>query len=509
MRSEGLRALEARFGLSLFARGFLLSESDPRFIPAGWREVALHKTRLWTHPWTPVEWRRTDAGELVLGGHAVDHDEPALSNGAIADRLLASLTEPPQRLHELTDNLNGRWFLLHRRTGASGWRLAADATGMRSVFHHADGGTAGSHARLVAENVAATWQERDRSRFGYPGRRTPYSEVLLLPPNQELDLSTGQLHRTYPRASLAPRTVEVAATEALQLMRSCFAGLLERFASPVVSLTAGIDSRLTLAASREVSDRLRFFTYYRGDDVQTDLADRAVAEHLAARLGLDHRTLHLDSADEQFLQLCEAHSYYRHLPRAARRYVQEFDPSSDAHVRSNLSEIGRCFYRSTKNVTAEPATGEDLASIYLRFSRQEVTPAARQRIVEDFTDLHRVTRFAAAARLRSGRDLLYWEHRMGAWHALAVLESDPAFESFSLFNSRRLLDVLLSVPEEERVRASVFHRIIAQGWPEVARVPINPRKDEAALLRDGHAPTGGPAGRMRRRWHRWRRRERD
>ena len=47
-------------------------------------------------------------------------------------------------------------------------------------------------------------------------------------------------------------------------------------------------------------------------------------------------------------------------------------------------------------------------------------------------------------------DLLYWEHRMSCWHSNVVLESDFAFDTHVLFNSRWILERMLSVRQDQR-----------------------------------------------------------
>ena len=47
-------------------------------------------------------------------------------------------------------------------------------------------------------------------------------------------------------------------------------------------------------------------------------------------------------------------------------------------------------------------------------------------------------------------DLFYWEHRMGSWQAQSQLEWDIVQESFTPFNHRKLIEIMLSVKPELR-----------------------------------------------------------
>ena len=67
---------------------------------------------------------------------------------------------------------------------------------------------------------------------------------------------------------------------------------------------------------------------------------------------------------------------------------------------------------------------------------------------------------------------------MGGWHSQVVSGADPAFETLSLFNSRRLLELFLMPSSEARRSGQVFHSLIARSWPELMDFPLNPRAIE-------------------------------
>jgi hypothetical protein len=62
-------------------------------------------------------------------------------------------------------------------------------------------------------------------------------------------------------------------------------------------------------------------------------------------------------------------------------------------------------------------------------------------------------------------DLFYWEHRSGAWQALALQDWDAAQNTSILYNNRRLLQQLLSVPLEHRAKDTVHSLILKHLLP--------------------------------------------
>ena len=70
-------------------------------------------------------------------------------------------------------------------------------------------------------------------------------------------------------------------------------------------------------------------------------------------------------------------------------------------------------------------------------------------------------------------DLFYLEHRMSRWHGSVASESDLAFDSWSLFNCRAILEPLMGVPLDDKLNATAFHKLIDAHLPELAGYPIN------------------------------------
>jgi hypothetical protein len=73
-------------------------------------------------------------------------------------------------------------------------------------------------------------------------------------------------------------------------------------------------------------------------------------------------------------------------------------------------------------------------------------------------------------------DLFYWEHRIGSWQAMSQLEWDIVQETFTPFNCRDLLSILLAINREYRKppRYKLYEDIIRTLWPELLKEPINP-----------------------------------
>jgi hypothetical protein len=86
-------------------------------------------------------------------------------------------------------------------------------------------------------------------------------------------------------------------------------------------------------------------------------------------------------------------------------------------------------------------------------------------------------------------DLYCWEQMAGRWQAQIRAEYDLAQDSFTPFNCRRLLVLMLGVSEDKR-RAPTFdffRDVIEALWPETLLEPINPPEIQSLSRRVRHA----------------------
>ena len=365
-------------------------------------------------------------------------------------------------------------------------RLYPDATGRRPVAYTEPAGApwlAGSHAALVAALAGVEdddhWRrarEGSRSRVEYlPGTMTPFPGIRLLTPNTCLDLDRSEVSRTWPRRSRGgDRNLGEVVEEAADLLRRQ-AGLLARGRRLALSLTGGLDSRITLASLREHPEAFLAFTIR--DHRRVDDRDPDRAAEVCRGLGLRHLVVDLADPPPGAAQLRRriraAHAEHRGDERFAAALLHP-ELRGRVHVLSGASEIGRAFYRSIERRRRRrdlPEVPDDdvLARLFGDWSGN---PIVRDEIAEFRT---RVDLAAARRRGYDPYDLYYWESRSGAWAALNALDTDFVAETLVPFNNRRLLELLLAAPLEDRIRGRVHLGIVRRLAPEVAEIPIPER----------------------------------
>ena len=446
--------------------------------PQSWRSVSLGEYSLWHDPNVPISHAATEESRLIFIGRAVDPYSGLGDQRVIANRLAIGVRNGT--FLDLLDQLTGRFVVII--IDAEGPKVFQDATGTRTVFYSL--GVVASHSGLAtgdrsqpSSDTERLWQDVNASTSSVrylPGLANPYPDVRPLTPNTFLNLAQGTVERFWPRASRSenPELDSVVAEVSEILAES--ARLFASQWSLAASLTAGLDSRLSLAAARAVAGEMEFFSIMRMEDPHpVHVVDLEVARDICEQFDLVHRTFDrgVDARGENYDEFSAVWRANLVTPRGnptlIKGYIDRW-PKSLTHLRSNVAETGRAFYKGERLESAEP---EGLARRWNRHMSDD------DRVVQHFAEFCDVTQFNDDNMFGyDPLDLFYWEHRMGVWHAWLCLEADMAHETLTVYNNRRLLMTMLEAPFDSRVSATVFHRAIAVLWPALSSWPINPKE---------------------------------
>lgn len=466
---------------TLYARGFCIAPEGRQWEPpsrfrseliAGWRVSVEPRTQL-------ASAVSGDGRFVVLIGYVLDianeHDDGA----RIAESLLAALGESETSFFAGLDYLGGRYAVFYGdRDGAS---TLGDACATRTIFYCRTESFIASHYEIVAKECGTGrsehWNVRrtDRNRhttYGYPAGTTPDRNVGLLMGNMVLRLKSMTYERYYPRRELPTLSVEEAANAIRGYFEIQLKVLARRYRI-VCSLTAGLDSRCTLAALRPFLDRSRFFTYATQEREQ---ADARVAALIAERHGLDHQLMPrqdtTSDAFQKFKAVLARNNYHPHNREAAYGYLSLFG-SGDIHIRSTMYEVARAFYRVSRK-RPEKLDAKAMAALYYRHFGE-----GDRDLVYAFSEYMAQSNFGQSFWNHDPYDLFYVEQRMSCWHALVLLEADPSVDTYMLMNARCCLEAGQAVPQEKKIDASVLETIISGMWPELLDLPVNPKRLDA------------------------------
>ena len=465
----------------MYAGQFVLGPSFVKHF-AGWQMIDIDdELKLTAHPDLVCTQAMNGRRSLTLVGHLLDPLSPAAGNADILRNLLQHFTGR-SALIEATSGYGGRWLLI--ATHGKEKFLFNDALGLRQVFYTdpqetgelwamSQPGIGTEALALIPDESATAFVEssafRGNPEYRWPGDASPFKGLKHLLPNHRLDLTNGTSHRYWPIEPLA-RVEPDAALEKLSLLLPGIIGAAARRFDLVLSITAGLDSRLVLAAARNVKDELPFITVQQ-HMASADHADLTVPATLLDQLGLPHEII--DAAPNmtpKFSQRCKrsvlyAHDHYGPDAEAILRHFSR----TKAALTGSGAEVMRCPFQGMRwrsrfgNITPE------------RLSQLEFETH------HNFIDDHLRDWYAAANKQKYVKllDLFEWEQGHGNWLAMTQLEFDIAWrEIVTPYNCREVLTTALGVAERHRCAPdyTLFKRLIERLWPDVLSEPINPHK---------------------------------
>jgi len=465
-----------------FRRQFVLG---PQFVErfAHWQRLRIGATMCATvHP-DLVTCQQSDGERSVtLFGFILDPRTPAATNAEIVAALLAQLrvSADLDSFLETTYIFGGRWVLIVRN--GTEVRLFHDATGLRPVFYTKSAGTpegwCGSDSRIIADIlglapdpeaadfIAST--EHVNPEYWWPGDRSPFSGVRRLLPNHYLDLKTHSPHRYWPNSDLREISVASCVQQSSDLLKRLMRSASNRFPL-ALTVTAGWDSRLALAACRAIKDRVWYFTLMYWDlSPQSD--DIRIPASLLPKLGLQHHVIKcppvMDSAFRETYHgnVAHAHDVYGTI---AQGLFDSF-PRDTVMVKAVVSEAARCVYQPK----LPDVPNSSLTPLMIAHA---VEMQASPFVIAAYAD------WLAGARTATNvdvLDLLFWEQRMGSWQSTSQLEWDIVQDAFTPFNCRTLLTQMLSVHRDfrEYYHPTLYSELMQAMWPDVLSEPINPSK---------------------------------
>lgn len=461
----------------LFRRQFVLG---PRFVERlnSWNRAKINDyVYLTVQPDLPLHHVVHDSKSLTLLGYILDPFSPELSDDDILNQLIRQVGDADD-IFQYTDNLGGRWILIFN--DGQEMRLFNDAGGLRQVFYtnkpYQEMWCASQPGMLAEElNLEIDKEALDgfintptymqNKEHWWPGDSSPYKEIKHLLPNHYLDLKTGTCYRYWPKKKLNHISLEEGVEKSAEILRGLIKSASNRF-NLAFAITAGWDTRLLLAASKDVSKSIYYYTliYY---NLTEDSLDIVIPSKLLRQLGLEHHIIKCPShMSNEFREI-----YERNVPTAHEAFGNINQGLYEKYPQDRVSIKGVISSEVVKTCTLTNIENGRVQTLARCLSMRNNSFAARY-----------LEAWLSEAREIAGKynigilELSGWEQLTGNWQAMGLLESDIVQEVFVPYNCRNLLVTMLSIEKKyRRPPDHVFYqKLIMNMWPEALAQPINP-----------------------------------
>ena len=483
-----------RYSHLLYARGYLITDFYIKPPKANWKYKTIRNYHVYHDP--EVKFEIVDNGFhwIALLGYALDTFSWSMDARFICNKLLEKYSYSNEKFFDYLDYLNGRFLLMYGDNYNA--YILTDAGGLRSTFYSTNEYKliVSSHQNLVGHYLNSSPLDPKEIDYYYnyttyslPGDLTTYKNVFFLIPNHYLNLKTREVKRYFPRETLKPNRLDEVIEDLSETLTKQFY-LISNYNKLVFSLSAGFDSRTSLALVKEIKDDILFFTYY------TDLAkgnkssiihniDKEVVKSIVQNLELNHVFFPISIVEdnEDFNEFCAVLRHNvcgKHSYKLAKLYYEKLNDNV-LHIRSNLSEIARAYYKKSLQLPKK-ISAKFMTECYSKRASKD------PKIVSLFNNFYKKYHYDDLFNY-DPYDLFYWEYRMGTWHTRVLLESDIAHDTFIVYNSRNVLNKMLSLSLTERKNDVIFQELINKNWPVLNYWNINSTKtvyDTVHLLKN-------------------------
>jgi hypothetical protein len=456
--------------MSALVKQFIVSDTAD-LLPAEWE--TFHQDGWWVGtlgdqglPVVPI--CTADAMQMGwLVGHGIDGNGELISEKCIVP-VQAAAASIMEDVEEYLYTLAGRWVAVVLTAGGS--RFYVDAGASLSAVYCPEQHVVCSSISLVPRRESTRNHEElvrvldipAQDRW-YPFALTPRVDVHRVLPNHYLDLATWKTVRHWPagQPTLMSSDQVGAQVERVAARIESTISAVVRHGPTTMSLTAGRDSRVLLACARDVCHGIEFVTS-RIPDPKAKL-DCDIASMIARKHGLKHENLEWVEAGEEDIKewlyrtgSCVAGRTMRGVRTGKRRPVPAIG------ITGLMGEVGRAFYwRSGDDEAARFSAGELVERLHL--------PVADQIIRECDQWLANVPCDNAFTVL----DLLYLEQRVGCWGSPQLYGHVRGLFHVWPFDHREIVDAMIRLPVEYRMRQRLASDLIRSRWPELTKYPFN------------------------------------
>ncbi len=448
---------------------FILSKRDGD-LPPGWPARQLGAWRLAVHPTLPVFDIRAQGGAHVgwLLGYPIS-PEGRLVDGPVRCPASGGAADFTGQFETWLYAHGGRFAAVLLADTLK--RVYLDACGLLAAVHCPPQQIVASTPTLIPRTAdcgdAIIPEIQITAKGGwYPFGLTPRRNVERLIPNHYLDLDAWQAVRHWPKGEIEPiLDTQTAIAELAAIIKRTIAAVACDHA-PYMGLTAGRDSRILLACSRGLIDRIEFITAIvpRFGASWLDhpaVIDQGIARRLARHFALRHRVL-------PYLPITKADASQWHYRTGGcvgsfmnQRTSRQIDNCRPA-VGGVGGELCRGYHWRRGDDESSVIDGADLV---------------RRRDLPDVEPLRqRSKQWLAALPVRNALTiwgLYHIEQMMGCWSGPAHYGFAHGAFYISPFVHRRAMEIMLALPADYRRACQADTDLVASQWPELLRYPCN------------------------------------
>ncbi len=461
----------------IYRRQFLLTRSPITLFP-NWNCLQICNYYLYTHPDLEINFIDDQQKIIALIGSIFDPDKPEDGNADI----LKTIHEGIISIEDLFKRIKryaGRYALFYKN--AENTIILHDALALREIYYctTANRIICGSQPNFIASYAAPEIKTRNDHDFlefytthsinshwnpacKWIGDETYYDGIKHLLPNHYVDINKCEARRYWPNEPIKRLNFDEAVTRCCSFLQGTLKAMANRHPL-MMAVTAGIDSRTLLAASRDIKDNIYYFI--NNQDLVKNHPDVNVPKNICKNIDVPfHVHAVSKDMDEEFRRIFLNNTFFA-SDRILRTIYNIYFKNLSSKVNIlGIGEIGRTRYGK------EPKSLNSYTLIYkLGYRKCNYATAQAEKILCELLPVGRTYGVNILT-------IFYWEHTLGNWGTTGNSESDIAIEELNPYDCHLLYELFLGVEDKytKYKNPIIFREMIRKMWPELLAWPINP-----------------------------------
>ena len=461
----------------LFRRQFFFGPNYIKNLPR-WKKVQVNENYFLTiHPDLNHVYHKENDVEIIVLGFILDPINPHFKDEDIVKHLL-NATSDFKSVIKGTYNYSGRWIIIYIDNGDI--QFFHDAAGSRQIFYtfHKSGVWCGSQPHTLARQLDIPnsddqdlldfidSQEFEEDEHCMVGDGTIFPQIFHLMPNHSLSITNQCVSRYWPDKPIPKLSMNEATDKISKLFTGLYESANNRF-DLIQPVTAGVDSRALLAASKNVSKDVTYFIQ-KFDKLTKLSPDIRVPSKYLPSIGIDFNIIECNEYDDIFDKYLKKNVY---MIQSEKKKVLYYNFFKYYQGKVNVSgNIGGIIRHTGYNHFDGDGDVIDLAKLFFAEDKEYVITEIKKWLETGIKDLIKNNNIYM-------KDIFYWEHRGANWIPMFQTELDIAIDEWNPANCRNLIIASFAIPPDSnktQERTTLYKNICQQLWPETLSFPISP-----------------------------------
>lgn len=414
---------------------------------------------------------------IVVLGYMLD-----IRNGDLTTEKIAAKLAQVNNLDNELDYINGRYVVIINKN--KDLYIYTDASALMPINYCQPEKLVSSHDILIEQvlkhngKAVNAVQEELLGSFDY----TRYEGIFKFNPSLKLNLTEYTFERYYPAKEINGKDIDDILKE-LDLYFGEMIKWLKKWDDDIfLTLTGGYDSRVSMALTNELSDKIEYVTYLHPNLKRLSEAaqkiyevDLFITEALSKNFCINHTQVNL--ADYNLEE--REKEYYKTILQTAHSFslIDYFKNARKLkkalHIKSTVFGMGKSDFPLTKN--HNPKTYDEMKEFIHGVSNEALKLPYFNEILDEY--YKRNMQDETVGKGRHFFDIFHLESRMGNWHSNVTQETDPELLEFIFVNTRRIIDLLQSPSIQERRDKVLYKNIINNYWPALLFIGFNEKEN--------------------------------